>query len=1004
MAKGKTYFEPVNLQVNFPEMEKDLLAAWYKNGIVRKYLSKNKDSKKYFSFVDGPITANNPMGVHHAWGRTYKDLWQKFKNMQGYRQRFQNGFDAQGLWVEVEVEKELGFRSKKDIEEFGVAKFVQLCRDRVKKYSGIQTDQSKRLGYFMDWDHSYYTLSEDNNYMIWNFLKKCFDNGWIYKGNDSVPWCPRCETAISQHEMLTEDYKEITHESVFLAFPIVGQTEEYLLVWTTTPWTILANIAVAVDADLDYSLVEIPSSDGTSRKYWVAKEAKDRVFSGVKVTEVKTAKGAKLVGMRYKGAFDDLPKVKEVATGHNDNFHIVVATDDLILPITTTEGTGLVHTAVSAGSEDFKLGKKLGLPMIPVINDDASYMEGFGEFSGQNAKKHPELILDYLKKLDSQGKHFYFKIERYTHRYPACWRCKTELVWKVTDEWYISMDKSSKAKKVQMDEIQDTRTLRERMIANAKKINWIPSFGLERELDWLNNMHDWLISKKNRYWGLALPIWECKNCGNFEVVGSKDELKEKAVEGWKEFDGKTPHKPQIDGVKVKCPKCGEVTSRIEPVGNPWLDAGIVGFSTVSENNQAANFEVTKTKPMYNTDKKEWQKWIPADFITESFPGQFKNWFYALIAMSTVMEDVNPTKTILGYATQLAEDGRPMHKSWGNSIEFNEGADKIGVDVARWMFARQNPADNMLFGYKIADEVRRRFHLKLWNVYNFFVTYANLDGWKPAITKTKSSNVLDTWILIRLNETVSIATEKLEKFDAYAASGEIEKFVDDLSLWYVRRSRDRVGPAAESEKDKVAFYQTTYYILYTLSKLLAPFTPFMSEIIYKNLTKEESIHLSDWPKLGKVLNEKETSLLSEMTRIREIVEKVHATRKELAIPVRQPLSGVKIFGDGIPVANKQILTLGQEELNIKAITFVSGAEKIELDTKITKELEEEAMVRDIVRKIQEERKNLGLNLTQKVNVQLEKMPTNASVVNWMLKKAQIQNLKEGKFSVSRSSGK
>ena len=991
MASKKAYFEPVNLQVNFPEMEKELLADWYKKGIVKKYLAKNKNSKKYFSFVDGPITANNPMGMHHAWGRTYKDLWQRFKNMQGYKQRFQNGFDCQGLWVEVEVEKELAFKSKKDIETFGVAKFVQLCRDRVKKYSGIQTEQSKRLGYFMDWDHSYYTLSEDNNYMIWNFLKKCFDNGWIYKGNDSVPWCPRCETAISQHEMLTEDYKEITHESVFLAFPIVGQDEEYLLVWTTTPWTIPANIAVAVDADLDYSQVEV-----NGKKYWVAKEAKDRVFSGVKTYEVKITKGAKLVGMRYKGAFDDLPNVKAVATGTNDNFHTVVATDDLILPITTTEGTGLVHTAVSAGSEDFKLGKKMGLPMIPVINDDASYIEGFGEFSGQNAKKHPELILDYLKKLDSEGKHFYFKTERYTHRYPACWRCKTELVWKVTDEWYIAMDKSSPT---------DTRTLRERMKANASKMNWLPSFGLERELDWLNNMHDWLISKKNRYWGLALPIWECKNCGNFEVLGSKEELKERAVEGWKAFEGKTPHKPQIDEVKVKCSKCGEIVSRIEPVGNPWLDAGIVGFSTISENNEAANFESTKTKPLYTTDKKEWQKWFPATFITESFPGQFKNWFYALIAMSTVMEDVNPTSSVLGFATQLGEDGRPMHKSWGNSIEFNEGADKIGVDVARWMFARQNPTDNMLFGYKVADEVRRRFHLKLWNVYNFFTTYANLDGWRPKANSekriAKSSNILDQWILIRLNETVNLVTEKLESFDAYNASAEIEKFVDDLSLWYVRRSRDRVGPAAESEKDKNSFYETVYSVLTSLMKILAPFTPFLAEKIYKNLTKEESIHLTDWPKSGKKLTDKEVVILSEMQRMRDVVEKVHAQRKEKVIPVRQPLASVKVFGDGITIANKQILILGQDELNIKEIKFVKGKEKIELDTKITPELEEEAMVRDLIRKIQEERKNLGLNLTQKIDATIEKMPTSTKVVQWMIKKAQINKLEEGKFNVKRS---
>jgi isoleucyl-tRNA synthetase len=1002
MAKTKPYFEPVDLKVNFPELEKKLINEWYKKGIVKKYLNKNKNSKKNFSFMDGPITANNPMGVHHAWGRTYKDTWQKFKNMQGYNQRFQNGFDCQGLWVEVEVEKELGFRNKKDIEEFGVAKFVQLCRDRVKKYSGIQTEQTKRLGNFMDWDHSYFTLSDDNNYMIWHFLKKCYESGWIYKGADSVPWCPRCETAISQHEMLTEDYKELTHESVFLSFPLVGQENEYLLVWTTTPWTIPANIAVAVDKDLNYSQVE-----AGNKKYWIASDAKDRVFAGVKHSVNKTVKGAKLLGLRYTGAFDDLPKVAEVAKGKNDKFHTVIPTDNLIMPITTTEGTGLVHTAVSAGSEDFKLGKKLGLPMIPIIEDDASYMEGLGLFSGLNAKKHPEIVLDQLRKLEEEGKHFYFKIERYTHRYPACWRCKTELVWKVADEWYISMDKPAAVKKTSVKDesweddnepqIPDTRTLRQRMKAVADKINWIPSFGREREQDWLTNMHDWLISKKNRYWGLALPIWECKNCEHFEVIGSKEELEKKAIKGWKEFKGKSPHKPQIDAIKVNCEKCGEQMDRIEPVGNPWLDAGIVPFSTISENNYAANFEPTKTKPLYTSDYKKWKEWFPVDFITESFPGQFKNWFYSLIAMSTVLEDKNPMKTVLGFGTLQGEDGRPMHKSWGNSIEFNEGADKIGVDVMRWMYVRQNPADNMLFGYRISDEVRRRFHLKLWNVYNFFVTYANLDGFVPEKNNSapKSLNILDKWILARLNETVAATTENMEKFDALNASAEIEKFVDDFSLWYIRRSRDRVGPAAVSEKDKNSFYASTNFVLINLSKMLAPFMPFIPEIIYRNLTKLESVHLSEWPKARK-LSDKETVLIKQMKNAREIVEIAHSLRKDKAIGVKQPLNK---FSTTYKELDSAVTGLIMDEINVKSVSFSMKSNS--LDTKITKELEEEALARDLVRKIQDERKNLGLTLSQKAIVQVEKIPGNKKLVEWMIKKAQIETISEGKFNVKKA---
>ncbi|MFH2019218.1 MAG: class I tRNA ligase family protein, partial [bacterium] len=551
--------KPVDTNPNFVEEEEKLLKHFYDSGIVDKYLHKNDKSEKRFSFFDGPITANNPMGLHHGWGRTYKDLWPKYKNLQGYKQRFQNGFDCQGLWVEVEVEKDLDFHKKQAIEEYGVAKFVQKCKERVLKYSAIQTGQSKRLGYFADWDNSYYTMSDENNYMIWHFLKVCHENGWIYKGHESVPWCPRCRTAISQHEMLTEDYKEVVHKSIVLQLPIEGRKDEYLLVWTTTPWTIPANIAVAVDVKLDYSLVE----GNTNDKFWVAKDAMERIFKTDFKCILKTVKGKELVGLKYAGPFDELPAATIVKTT-SAAFHTVVATDSLIMPINTSEGTGLVHTAVSAGTEDFKLGKLRGLPIIPVIDDEANYLPGLGWLEGKNAKKHPELILDHLQERDAKGENWVFSIENYKHRYPGCWRCKTELVWKIADEWYIAMDKKG----------TDGRTLRSRMQTTAKKIKWLPEFGLERELDWLTNMHDWLISKPNRYWGLALPIYEC-SCGHFQVLGSKEELQKKAVEGWDEFEGLSPHKPQIDQVKITCEKCHKKVSRIPDVGNVWLDAGII---------------------------------------------------------------------------------------------------------------------------------------------------------------------------------------------------------------------------------------------------------------------------------------------------------------------------------------------------------------------------------------------------------------------------------------------
>lgn len=936
-------FKQVSSQIDFVTLEKELLKKWYEDGIVDKYLHKNDDSREKFSFLDGPITANNPMGVHHAWGRTYKDLWQRFNTMRGKAGRYQNGFDCQGLWVEVEVEKELGFRSKKDIENYGVANFVNKCKERVLKYSNIQTEQSKRLGYFMDWNNSYFTMSDENNYAIWNFLKTCWERDWIYKGHDSVPWCPRCETAISQHEMLTEDYKEITHESVYLKLPLVNRKNEFLLIWTTTPWTIPANIAVAIEPTLDYALVD---------DCWVAKDAVVRLFSSSSKI-IKTVSGKEMVGWKYTGPYDHLDAVQKAK--ENPLFHTVVATDSKILPISPNEGTGLVHTAVSAGAEDFKLGQKLGLPMIPVIEDNADYLPELGELSGKNAKKHPEIILDYLK---AEG--WVLRTEHYTHRYPACWRCKTELVWKITDEWYIAMDKIDPSD-------SQKRTLREQMIDVAKKINWIPGFGLDRELDWLKNMHDWLISKKNRYWGLALPIYECSQCGHFEIIGGKGELEQRAVVGWDKFIGNSPHKPWIDEIKIKCSQCGATVSRVEDVGNPWLDAGIVPFSTLPDD------------------------WFPADFITESFPGQFKNWFYALIAMSTVLKKTNPFKTVLGYASLLAEDGRPMHKSWGNSIEFNEGADKIGVDVMRWMYVTHSPTDNLLFGYKIADETRRHFHLMLWNVFNFFITYANIDEFSPN-TENLVPSTLDNWILARLNQTIIVSTETLDKYDVLTASAAIQDFVNDLSLWYVRRSRDRIGPTVSDSVDKQVCYQTLYTVLVTLSQLLAPFIPFISEEIYKNLTGKESVHLADWPK-DKKLSSEDTQLLEDMKLVRKIVELGLAERKKNSVKVRQPLRSLTVSTGQSTISN-QLLQLIKDELNIKEVVWKESKElKVDLNLDLDEELIAEGQMRELIRQIQDLRKTQAAKLDQKINVILPTMP-HSKFLEQLKNQTLARDVKEG----------
>ena len=921
---------------NFAEAEKKILQFWEKEKIFQKLRQKNAKSKKRWSFLDGPITANNPMGVHHAWGRTYKDLMQRYHAMKGFDQRYQNGFDCQGLWVEVEVEKELGFKNKKDIEAFGVDKFVELCKERVKKYSAIQTAQSVRLGQWMDWENSYYTMSDENNYTIWHFLKKCWEKEYIYKGRDSVPWCPRCGTAISQHEILTEEYKEIVHDSIYFALPIIGKKGEFLLVWTTTPWTLPANIAVAVDEKIEYALVE-----HEGKKFWLAEKLVQKVFEqDFKI--IKTAKGKSLEGLKYSFAFDELPRVKEVAEKHPKTFHTVIATDERIMPINIEDGTGLVHTAVSAGAEDFQLGKKLGLPMVEVIGEDAVYLSGLGEFSGQNAKKNPKIILDYLM---AHSQKYVFEILPYKHKYPTCWRCKTELVWRVVDEWYISMEKLRKP----LEEI-------------VKKINWIPAFGKERELDWIKNMHDWLISKK-RYWGLALPIFECQQCGNFEVIGSKEELKKRAVEGWETFEGKSPHKPWIDAVKIKCKKCKAAVSRIKDVGNPWLDAGIVPFSTMG----------------YLGDKKYWKKWFPAEVVAESFPGQFKNWFYSLLVMSAVLEDAAPVNTIFGYALVKDEKGNEMHKSAGNAIWFDEGVEKMGADPMRWFYMRSNPAENLLFGYKTVDEVKKKL-LVLHNVYTFFLTYvgkADFPGHNAApgsavLKKIKPSNVLDKWILSKMAHVVTLAEFNFDTYDIAKAVATMEDFfINDLSLWYIRRSRKRFHEASPERKESI---ETFYVVLLNTAKIIAPAMPFFAEEMYQSLKigdMPESVHLFAWPS-DELHGHVSLELEQNMDEVRKVVALALAERNARAVKIRQPLASLKIRNKKSKIKNHdELLDLIKDEVNVKEILFDATIEgEVALDLNITQELKEEGMVREMVRFVQEMRKEAGLKPTDEITISFE----------------------------------
>ena len=716
-----------------------------------------------------------------------------------------------------------------------------------------------------------------------------------------MPWCPRCGTGLSQHEIVTEGYQDITHDSPFLKFPLIdeGYEGESLLIWTTTPWTLAANVAAAVNPENDYVKVEDRGEVIYFSKTLIDSLKHDHVLTDdAKV--LAELKGSELVGLRYRGPFDELDAQAEARDEHR-----VLAWDE----IGESEGTGIVHTAPGAGAEDFRLGNENGLIPIAPLDQSGVYLEGFGELTGKAAADVNDLIFASLEE-----KGLLVKVVPYTHRYPVCWRCGTELVFRLVDEWFISMDE-----------------IRPKMEKATREMQWYPEFGMARELDWLKNMQDWMISKK-RYYGLALPIYAC-DCGHFDVLGSLEELKERAIEGWEEFEGSgtSPHRPWIDGVKIACSDCGETVERIADVGNAWLDAGIVPFSTLN----------------YKTDPDYWREWFPADWISESFPGQFRNWFYSLIVMAAVLEDSKPARQVFSYALMRDENGEEMHKSKGNAIWFEDAANKIGVDVMRWTFSRHNPASNLNFGYKAGDEVRRQFLIPLWNIYSFFTTYANLDGWAPADcsiplslgfgkdgekneyeswempNESEGFSELDRWILSELNQLVRRTTDNLENWQLPYAAGSVEQFVEDLSNWYVRRSRRRFWKT-EGDKDKNAAYSTLYTCLTTLSRLMAPFTPFVADIMYRNLVADwvpdapDSVHLTSWPKANDSLIDQDV-----MNRTRLAIRLAslgRSARAQSRLKVRQPLAEfvAEVRHDWEHFALAEIEPILKEELNVKRV--------------------------------------------------------------------------------------
>lgn len=879
------FFPDLPSQPNFPELEKETLKWWIENDIVNQYLHRNDNSDQVFSFIDGPITANGSMGVHHARGRTLKDLFQRYKNSQGFAQRFQNGFDCQGLWVEVEVEKDQGFNSKKDIQDFGLDKFTSACVSRVNKFSHIQTEQSKRLGMFMNWDNSYYTNSPENNLYIWHFLKIVHEKGWLVKKKSATTWCPRCETGLSQHEE-ADGYKDITDTSVYLKFKLKNRDNEYVLAWTTTPWTLSANVLLAINTDFQYV-----KAQHEGQILYLAKQSAERLG----LNNYKPYNPQDLLGLEYESLYQ-IPA--------QENVKHYITNWELVSP---EEGTGVVHIAPGCGQEDFELGKSLNADMIAPLDETGHFLPGYGELSGQYAHDVAPMVFTYL-----ENHQLLFKTESITHRYPHCWRCKTKCLFRLEDSWYIKSDE-----------------IRPKMKEAAKNVEWHPKYVGRRMQNWLDSMEDWMISRK-RFYGLALPFYEC-SCGELTVVGSKEELKEHATNPSKVENLPSLHRPWIDDISIKCPKCHKEVRRITDVGDCWLDAGVVPFSTLK----------------YLEDRKYWEKWFPSELVLEMIE-QVRLWFYSMLFFSVTLEETFPYRNVVAHAEVRDENGDRMSKTKKNGIPYDDAVEKMGADPMRWLYCQQKPYTNVNFGYNIADRVKREFFLTLWNSYRFFTQHANLDNWEPKAYHP-SDNILDKWIVSRLHSTIQITTKNLDKYSTSKATQAIESYVNDLSTWYIRRSRDR--------NDN---FDTLFYCFDNLSLLLAPFTPFLSESLYRNMHHKtnDSVHLQSWPEVDTRLIDKK--LETQMESVRSVCQEIHSLRQKSSLKVRQPLAlatiNVKL--------DEEFIKIILEETNIKKIDY--GTE-ISLDTNLTPELMEEGEYRDFIRNIQVMRKESGMKVQDKIKI-------------------------------------
>lgn len=865
-------YKELSTKLNFPELEKEILVYWDKNKIFEKSIL-SRDAKKPFVFYEGPPTANGKPGIHHVIGRTIKDLVCRLKTMEGYRVERKAGWDTHGLPVEIQVEKELGFSSKEDIEKYGIDKFNKKCRESVWKYKSEWDELTRRIAFWVDLENPYITY--ENNYIesVWWILSELWKKGLIYRGHKIVPYCPRCETPLSSHEV-AQGYKDVEDPSAFVRMRMKEEENTSFLVWTTTPWTLISNVALALNPEIKY--VKVKYAD----EFLILAEARLEVLEG-DYRIVETYTGKQLAGKNYQPLFTFCETDRKL-------YYTVLA--DFV---STEEGTGIVHIAPAFGEDDYQAGLKYDLPVFQPVDQSGKFTDEVTLFKSKFVKAaDPEIIKD----LESRG--LLYKSEAYLHSYPHCWRCASPLLYFARKSWFVR-----------------TTAMKESLIRNNEQVDWYPKeVGEGRFGEWLKNNIDWSLSR-DRYWGTPLPIWVCDQCKHEHCIGSVAELKE--LSGLTEFDDL--HKPYIDEVKIKCSQCSKRMTRTPEVIDCWFDSGSMPIAQWHY-------------PFENKDV--FERSFPADFIAEGVD-QTRGWFYSLHAIATMLFEQPCYKVCISNDLILDKFGQKMSKSKGNTVDPKKVIDAYGADAVRWYLLTVSPPwVPTKFDIEGVKEVVRKFFGTLVNVYSFFTTYANIDKFKYEQSKigVEKRAEIDRWLLSSLNKLVEKIENHLSRYDMTKAARLISEFViDDLSNWYVRRCRRRFWKS-EMGDDKLAAYETLYEVLIVVSKLLAPFVPFISEEIYRNLIQNddahvESVHLAFYPK--KDAREhiyRDTDLEERMDLVRRVVFLGRALRNESAIKVRQPLSRIVVVAKDQNAQNhiESMASLVTEELNIKKIEFVSDA--------------------------------------------------------------------------------